>query len=249
MRTATTQRPRLFPLREAALCLGLWLAATAPAGAEGTVKVGCVDFPPITFTNAAGAADGSAIALLGAILDQAGLAWEADRCVPGARLMANLRDGSTHVAMLIHHPDIAQSVIYGQLPMAHLDLDGYRLARTPPLGGIEALRGKRAILLRGYGYGGWIDFFKDPANAIAISYADSHQAALRMLVSGHGDYLVDYREPARQALAGTALPQVRREALARLETYFLVSRKAPGAEALLRTIEDGFRRLGAKPIN
>lgn len=248
MRTATTLPPK-SALARRAFCLGLWLAACATATAAEPVKVGCVDFPPLTFTNADGAADGSAIALLTAILDRAGLPWETSKCLPGARLMANLRDGSAHVAMLIHHPDIAQSVLYGSLPMAYLDLEAYRLDRTPPLGGLGALRGKRVILLRGYGYGGWVDFFKDPANDLRISYADSHQAAFRMLLSAHGDYVVDYREPARQALEETPMPDVRREVLTRLETYFLVSKKAPDPEVLLRRIEDGFRRMGAKPID
>lgn len=232
----------------AVLCL--FLAAT-PARADnaiGTIKVGCVEFPPLSFTNPHGAADGSAIALIAAILDQAGLAWEA-KCLPGARLMASLRDGSAHVAMLIRHPDIAGAALYSQSPMAYLDLDGYRMAGTPPLADMDSLRGKRVILLRGYGYGGWSEFFKDPRNAMQISFADSHQAAFRMLASGHGDYLLDYREPAMRALGDAVPPGLQHELLARLECYFLVSKKAPDAEALLRRIEDGFQRMGAKPLN
>lgn len=225
----------------------LWLGAAAAIAAQ-PVKVGCVEFPPLSYTDESGRAAGRAMDLLAAILDRAGIPWQA-KCYPGARLMASLRDGTADVAMLIRHPDITDAVLYGRLPMAYLDLDGYRLASRPPLGGIENTRGKSIILLRGYGYGGWIDFFKDAANGIQISYADSHPAALRMLASGHGDYLVDYREPAAKAVAETAEPELQRELLTRLETYFLVSKKAPNAERLLWRIEEGFKQMGARPLN
>lgn len=227
----------------AALVAGTALAAPAEA-----VKVGCVEFPPLTYTDAAGRPAGSAIELVKTILDRAGLPYEI-KCYPGARLMASLRDGSAHVAMLIRHPDVVDSVHYGRLPMAYLELDAYRLGPTPPLGAIENTRGKSVILLRGYGYGGWIDFFKDPANNLRLSYADSREAALRMLSSGHGDYLVDYADPAALALARTTVPSLKTEMLARLETYFLVSKKAPDGAALLRRIEDIFAQMGARPVN
>lgn len=229
--------------RAALFCLGAYSVQAAEP-----VKVGCVEFPPLSYTDDSGKAAGKAMDLITALLDRAGLPWQAT-CYPGARLMTSLRDGTAHIAMLIRHPDLADSVLYGQLPMAYLDLEGFRLASQPPLGGMKNTRGKSVILLRGYGYGGWIDFFKDPANNIRISYADSHQAAFRMLGNGHGDYLVDYRDPALRAQDDTPTLQLRSETLARLETYFLVSKNAPDAAGLLRRIEDGFRQTGAKPVN
>lgn len=220
----------------------------AGAAAAETVKVGCVEFPPLTYSDVDGRAIGSAVDLISDILKRAAVPFEV-KCYPGARLLAGLRDGSTHVAILIRHPELADTVQYGTLPVAYLDLRAYRLAVTPPLGDIRNSRGKSVIVLRGYGYGGWIDFFRDPDNHLALSYADSRQAAIRMLASGHGDYLLDYADPATPALAQASLPDLRSEALARLDTYFLVSKKAPGAAALLRRIEDIFARMGAKPVN
>ncbi|MBC7905638.1 MAG: transporter substrate-binding domain-containing protein [Rhodospirillaceae bacterium] len=225
------------------LCLAAW---SAPAAEP--IKIGCVEFPPLSYTDSAGKPSGKAVTLVTTILDRAGLPWEA-KCYPGARLVASVRDGTAHVAVLIRHPELADAALYGHLPMAYLDLEGYRLSSQPPLGRMENTRGKSIILLRGYGYGGWIDFFKDPANNIHISYADTHQAAFKMLNNRHGDYLVDYRDPASLALGETRVPHLRHELLTRLETYFLVSKKAPDADILLRRIEDGFKQMGAKPIN
>lgn len=224
-------------------CLAAW---TAQAGEP--IKVGCVEFPPLSYTDSNGKPAGKAMELISTILNNAGLRWEA-KCYPGARLVSSLRDGSAQVAMLIRHPDLTDSAVYGHQPMAFLELEGYRLASQPPLGAIENTRGKSIILLRGYGYGGWIDFFKDPANNIRVSYADSHQAAFKMLTNGHGAYLVDYRDPASLALGETTIPNLRHEMLTRLETYFLVSKKVPDADKLLWRIEDGFKKLGSKPIN
>lgn len=236
-------------LAGAALTLALALPAhSAETARPGMVKVGCVEFPPFTYTGIDGRPTGKAIELVTAILTRAGLPFEI-QCYPGARLMASLRDGSSHLAMLIRHPDVTEAALYGHLPMAYLELDAYRLAATPPLGGIENTRGKSVIVLRGYGYGGWIDFFKDPDNALRLSYADSREAAFRMLSNGHGDYLVDYSGPAAQALARSAVPGLDAEVLTRLETYFLVSRKAPDADALLRRIEGIFTQMGARPVN
>lgn len=226
-----------------AMCLAAWGVQAAEP-----IKVGCVEFPPLSYTDDSGKPAGKAMDLLAAILDQAGLPWQA-KCYPGARLVTSLRDGTAQVAMMIRHPALIDTTLYGHLPMAYLELDGYRLASQPPLGGMENTRGKSIILLRGYGYGGWIDFFKDPANNIHISYADSHQAAFKMLGSGHGNYLVDYRDPASLALGETTIPNLRREELTRLETYFLVSKKTPQADTLLRRIEAGFKQMGGKPVN
>lgn len=230
-----------------ALAAALTLGVTRAAAAD-PVKVGCVEFPPLTYTDARGRPAGKAVDLVGAILARAGVEYEI-ACYPGARLMASLRDGSAHVAMLIRHPDILDAVQYGTQPMAYLDLTAYRMAATPPLGRIDNSRGKSVILLRGYGYGGWIDFFKDPTNGLMLSYADSRAAAIRMLSSGHGDYLIDYADPAALALAQTQAPGLHSESLVRLETYFLVSKKAPDATGLLRRIEDIFTQMGAKPVN
>lgn len=235
------------PLARLVVAALVVLGLTRPAGAA-PVKVGCVEFPPLTFTDAQGRPAGKAIDLVTAILARAGLDYEV-KCYPGARLMASLRDGSAHVAMLIRHPDILDSVQYGARPMAYLDLEAYRMAATPPLAGIENVRGKSVILLRGYGYGGWIDFFKAPANGVTVSFADSRAAALRMLTSGHGDYLIDYADPAGLALAQAQAPALRAEPLVRLETFFLVSNKAPNPTALLRRIEDIFGEMGARPVN
>lgn len=241
---------RLFPswfarlAVAAALALVLSGAILAGAMAAETVKVGCVERPPLTYSDDQGRAVGTAAELIGDILNRAGLPYEI-KCYPGARLLVGLRDGSIHAAMLIRHPELADAVQYGALPVAYLDLQAYRLAATPPLGDIRNSRGKSVIVLRGYGYGGWIDFLRDPANRLTLSYADSRQAAIRMLASGHGDYLLDYADPTAQASAS----DLRSETLVRQDTYFLVSRKAPDATALLRRIEDIFARMGAKPVN
>lgn len=234
----------LFRLVLAALAFCLW----AGMAAADVVRVGCVEFPPLTYTDSQGRPAGKAVDLISAILTRAGLAHDI-KCYPGARLMAGLRDGSTHVAMLIRHPEVLDSVQYGALPMAYLDLRAYRLPATPPLGDIRNTGGKAVIVLRGYGYGGWIDFLKAPGNRVALSFADSRQAAIRMLAGGHGDYLLDYADPATLALAQETPPDLRSESLERLATYFLVSNKAPGATALLRRIEDVFTQMGARPVN
>ncbi|MCR6633180.1 MAG: transporter substrate-binding domain-containing protein [Magnetospirillum sp.] len=222
-------------------------ALAAPAAAD-TVKVGCVDFPPFTYEDADGRPAGRAIDLITDILTRAGLPFEI-KCYPGARLMASLRDGSTHVAMLIKHPEVVEAALYGRRVMAYMQLNAYRLPETPALGGIENTRGKSVILLRGYGYGGWVDFFKNPANDLRLSFADSRPAALKMLSNGHGDYLMDYQAPAAQALNGTSTPALLSEPLVRLETYFLVSKRAPDAARLLKCIEDTFAAMGAKPVD
>lgn len=240
-------RPSLRSLIRLVIAALLALVLAHPVLA-GTIKVGCVEFPPLTYTDEQGHAVGKAVELISAILEQAGLPFEV-KCYPGARLLAGLRDGSTHVAMLIRHPELMDAVQYGALPMAYLDLRAYRLATTPPLGDIRNVRGKSVVVLRGYGYGGWIDFLKDPANHLVLSFADSRAAAIRMLSRGHGDYLLDYADPAGQALTLASVSDLRAESLVRLETYFVVSNKGPNATALLRRIEDIFTGMGARPVN
>lgn len=222
--------------------LTLWAGSS---GAE-TVRLGCVEFPPLSFTDSRGKAAGRAVDLLSGILYRQGIDVDDSGCLPGARLMNSLKDGSVHVAMLIRHPDLADGVLYGSLPMTYLDLDAYHLPGRAYLGSMQAVTGRSLILMRGYGYGGWIDFFRDPANGNRVSYADNRQTAFRMLAQGHGDYLIDYRHPVELTIKDNG--KVERESLTRLETFFVVSRKAPDADNLLRRIEEEFLRQGAHPV-
>jgi polar amino acid transport system substrate-binding protein len=238
-------------IRALAAWLGLVLLAAGAARADDAigepVRVGCVDFPPFTYSDGNGKPAGMVLDLTTRLLDRLGLKWRAE-CFPGARLMSTLRDGTSDVAMIIRHPDVVGAAHYGHLPLMYLNLSAYRLPGKPPLGSFEASRHKSLILLRGYGYGGWSDFFQEPGNGIVVQYADSHPAALRMLASGHGDYLIDYREPAAAALQQTALAGIRGEILARLPVYFVVSHKTAGGETLLRRLEDAFRAEGGQPL-
>lgn len=244
-----------MPSRRLAACFAIRLAALLAASlacwpaqaAERPVRLGCVEFPPLSYSDPEGRPTGRVVEMVAGLLRRIGMEWSG-QCYPGARLMASLKDGTADFATLIRHPEIIDHTLYGRLPVALIDLDAWRRKDRPPVGGIEGLKGKSVIVLRGYGYGGMIDWLKDPANGLTLNYADSHAAALKMLANGHGDYLVDYRGPAETAQAENQLPGLEREVLRRLDVYFVVSKKAPQAELLLHRLEEAFKASGARPV-
>ena len=97
------------------------------------------------------------------------------------------------------------------------------------------------IILRGYGYSGWINFIRNLDNSVRYNIADSHESAFEMLKKGRADYVLDYHSPASKALYQVGVPNLNSSLVQEFDVYFIVSDKVPGAQKLSRQI-DGLLR-------
>jgi len=230
----------------ALLYSGLGCAESAPSGPP-VVTVGLLEFPPYSYSDAAGRPQGSVLDLSKRLLRQAGYQGKF-RILPGARLYAGLRDGS--VQLWPGAPGKAElqgHVLEGRIVLVEDDLALYfrpdtRLPRLP-----QDLAGRTIILISGFGY--WkpySDWLSDPTLNLRISRPHSHNAALEMLLRHRGDFLLDYHGPVEQARQRLGLAELPHLLLYHLTAKMIVSKRAPGAEALRDALDRAYEELQAQ---
>lgn len=242
--------PRPFCLLLAAL---LWLpghAATDGADAARRVHVGYYEFPPSSYTDAQGLPSGIGLKLTARLLAHAG--YRADfRSYPGARLYNGLQDGSVQLwPGAPGKPDLAGHTLESRHTLGAITLNLYFRPDTPAPRLPDGLRGRDVILISGYSYWQGVNqWLEDPALGIVRHRTSSHTAALEMLRRRRGDYLLDYQTPVDQARRQLGMDELPFIELQRLPLKLIVSRHAPGAEALRDDLDRAYEALQAAGEN
>jgi len=230
------------------LCRAAVLAATVIALAAGTTaRAADPRFPELEYAypdqsvwttriDQRGEPDNPLLRLAAALFDKAGIPWHG-RSYPAARVFTNLRDGTAQFSMLVASPGLEECCLIGRAPVASTELRVYRAAATPPIRDAAGLAGKRVVTIRGYSYGGLLDFLSDARNGAVNNATVGHQAAFAMLDAGRGDYLLDYTGPAVEVLTGHPIGGLRFDVLSRLDVHLVLSRSYPEAAAVMARLE------------
>ena len=169
-------------------------------------------------------------------LGAAGLPWHG-RGYPAARMFERLESGGPQFSMLVKSPALDACCLLSRKPVAATELRVYRKAGTPPVSRREELAGKTVITIRGYSYGGLLEFILAPANRVAHSATGRHDSAFAMLAAGRGDYLLDYPGPAAEVLADHPIAGLESDLLSRLDIHLVLSRGYPDAPAVMARLE------------
>jgi polar amino acid transport system substrate-binding protein len=216
----------------------------SPAAADdGIYRVGILDFPPYAVMEKSGACKGILVGVLERVLKQGGISYTM-KGFPQKRLFSNLATGETDIYMGIKGvPDYEGKVLFSTFPVAGLDLRVYFRKVTPAVQNIEQLKGARVIVIMGYGYGGLIKYLENPANKIAVDPSHTHTLAFRKLKAGRADYLLDYQLPASIAIEEAGVKDVRSHSISKVDSFFIVSRKTPGADELMKPMETAYQSL------
>lgn len=230
----------------ALLWCGASLAASPASAAKPLVQVGYYEFPPYSYSDSQGRPSGAILRLTKRLLTQAGYAAEI-RPYPSARLYSGLQDGSVQVwpgapgkAELLEHTLETHNQV-GEIALNLYFRRDTLLPRLP-----EDLKGRGLIMISGYTYWQQINnLINDPALAIAQHRTSTHTAALEMLQHRRGDYLLDYQTPVEQARKRLGMNELPFMQLQRIPLKLIVSRHAPGAEALRDALDRAYEELQA----
>lgn len=236
--------PRLFCF---ALAAALYCSNSLAAPANDPrplVQVGYYEFSPYAFTDSQDQPRGAILQLSKRLLEHAGYRTEL-RTYPSTRLYNALQDGSVQVwpgppskAELREHTLETRA----QLGEITLNLYFRRDTLMPRLP--DDLKSRGVILISGYTYWQPINqMLDDPQLAVLQHRTSTHTAALQLLPRRRGDFLLDYHTPAEQARKRLGMSELPFMQMQRIPLKLIVSKRAPGAEALRNALDRAYEQL------
>jgi polar amino acid transport system substrate-binding protein len=236
------------------LVFALWvLTPFLMAGSRGlaaepqTIRMGYIEFTPVFYTDAEGVAQGLLVDLARKVVPAAGYQLTLES-LPVKRMANSLIKGEIDLwAGLKTLEGFEGNTYAGDSILLQICLNAYTLGEVPAISKKEDLNKKMIIGLRGFSYGGWITYLKDPANEIDFIEVDSHESALKVLERnnkiGTKCYLLDYEQPVNRALRTYPVTDLMKHPLSCLDAYFIVSKKTPHAEIVLQRLENTYKEL------
>lgn len=223
------------------LCaLVLVLSIGSKGHAQDKLEVGIFSFPPYFTVEENGEMGGLWKDMIDRQLKVMGIT-PVYRPYPPPRLAQNMIFGKTDLTVSAHHIAVDKHVYYSKRPVSRITLNVYRKKDRPQIQALADLAGQSVILIRGYAYDGRIRFLSDPNNRITIVKAASHREAVRQLMMGKVDYLLDYQKPVKNALKrnNIAPDSFTADTLSTYNTYFVVSKHTEDAKQLIKTLNAG----------
>jgi ABC-type amino acid transport substrate-binding protein len=183
-----------------------------------------------------GEPDNPLLRVAGALFAKAGIPWHG-KSYPASRLFAYLQDGTAQFSMLVRVPALQDCCLFSKKPVTTAEIRAYRRTGTAPIKVREDLAGKSVITIRGYSYGGLVNFLADERNRVTNHVTQAHASAFRMLESGRADYVIDYAGPANEVLAAEPIAGMSFDVLTRQEVYLVLSRTYPDAQGVMDRLE------------
>lgn len=183
-----------------------------------------------------GEPDNPLAGLATALFDQAGIPWHS-KSYPASRLFSYLRNGTVHFSILVKAPVLRDCCLFSKKALTTVEIRAYRRAGTAPLKTKEDLAGKQVITIRGYSYGGLIDFLNDERNRVTNNVTPAHHSAFRMLENGRADYVIDYGGPADEVLTAEPIDGLVFDLLSRQDVHLVLSKSYPDAKRVMEQLE------------
>lgn len=209
----------------------------------GHLKYGYIEFPPFTYTDSDKKPNGFLVDWASKIFPKAGYQFSS-QSFPVLRLADYIVEGKIDVWMgLKTLPQFKGTTYKGAVKITDLVLKAYTKKKIKKIIKKEDLSGSSVIILRGYSYGGWIQYIKDPKNKVMYIKANKHTSALKMLNAGRADYLLDYKAPCEIAQREVKVEGLKFNTIKALPIYFIVSKKVINGGKVLKDIERIFIKL------
>lgn len=232
-------------LRAIVLIIGLLTHSIASADNKPVIQVGYYEFPPFTYTDEQGSAQGSILELCRTLLTSKGYSVTFTG-MPSARLYAKLISGDIDMWLgAPGKPELASYVLEGTQHIGDVSLGLFYHpdAEAPALP--SGLKDKKIILISGYSY--WppaTQWLTDSSLNLQITHTSQHSSAIAMLMRKRGDYLLNYSAPMHEAqqqlgIEGLQLPYI---PISSIPVTFIISRKPAHSQQLLADLEDAYRQ-------
>lgn len=145
------------------------------------IKAGVISFPPFYVVNSDQTLSGIYLDILKKTLQHAQIKYRLD-IYPTKRLYNNLKNGKTELFLGIKgSPEYDEHVLYSTTAISQIQMRIYAIGDMPLPETKEDIDNHKVITLRGYSYGGLINYLTDPKNNITISSTSDHRSSFLML--------------------------------------------------------------------
>ena len=228
----------------ALLCLAQHALAEQSAAVEPAIRVGYVEFPPYSYTDANDQAGGDLVELVKLLAERSGHRVEFI-ATPNLRLFKAMESGQLEIwATVVNHPLIGTHALQSDYRIARIELNLYYRGGTAPQLP-RALRNSRLLLIQGYLYPNspLTPYIEDPDNMISMTQTSTHDAAIQMLRLGRADYLLNYQMPMEQALRDSHLPPLPHVVVLQQDFTFFYSKRSPRAQRLRDDFDQVLKQL------
>jgi polar amino acid transport system substrate-binding protein len=207
------------------------------------IKAGIMIFPPYFSQNENKEPDGIYLKVMEKTLRNANLEYRID-IYPAKRLYLNLGNGKTHLYLGIKGvPEYDDKVLYSTTKVAEIKMRIYANADTPLPVLKKDINHHRIGIIRGYSYGGLINYFRDSKNNIDIASTAEHLSSFKMLKNRRVDYVINYQYPSETVLENLEIPGIKYTDFYSINVYFIVSKFIPDADKILDKVEKSYLEL------
>lgn len=206
-----------------------------PSAFPEPLEIGIIDFPPYYVLGKNGRVEGGLfVEMLDKIFARAGIE-HSFAGYPPKRLYLNVGKGTTPVWMgTIGVAEYDGKTFVSPEKIAEINLQVFAINPLAPLPQkIGDLNGKSVITIFGYNYGGVIKYLEDPANRISLEPAKTHESAFMMLQLSRADFVLDYAEPASEALSKLRIEGLKHSPITVLPIYIHVSKTLPDGQKIM----------------
>lgn len=222
------------------LLIAVFLLATGSICQARSLNTDITNFPPFYIVSKDGKASGLYHDLMLKIATKAGYQPKV-HTFPTKRLYRNLGNGTSDVFLGIKgSPEYHGHVHYSKVPLSQIQLRAYAVGDTPLPTSKEQLNGHKIAIMRGYGYGGMVNYFYDRNNDIDTKAVTEHRASFMMLKKNRVDYVINYKYPSDQTLKNIEIPELKFSSLYSADVFIIVSKRTPNAEKVIAELEAAY---------
>ena len=213
--------------------------------APKTLRIAYVEFPPLSYRNDAGEADGAMMDITRKVVREAGYTAEFIY-LPVSRAYLYLSNGQVDLwPGPTDIPSLEGEVLESWTSPMSIQLSAWYCEGTEPLTDFRQLEGKTVIVIGGYTYAGMINWLRQ-AEGIRVTEAPNHRSGIDMLKRNRGDYFLDYRETISEILTRPSDDKIHEAEVRTRNLAWLFSLASPRAAVLRDEFDDAYLRLMEK---
>ncbi|NIB38584.1 transporter substrate-binding domain-containing protein [Pseudomaricurvus alkylphenolicus] len=214
------------------------MAGERPGVSDAKVLTfGYIEFAPYYYTDHQGAPRGPLIDLARKLALETGYQLR-PVSLPAKRAVKMVASGEVDLWFGLSTISLYNdNVLISSKPVDQLELRVYSRDCLEHFDNFRQLSGKKVVILRGYTYGGLIDYINTAQNRVeALEVRDPHQA-VRVLVGRKMDYLLSYSLPMAAAMQRMSHVALNSRVLDHFNVHVTVHKDLPDAKQIMASFE------------